>query len=36
LLTRGNRIAQVFSAELTELQRQVLSLLGVPENAFRG
>jgi transposase len=35
-LIRGNRIAQLFPAELTELQRQVLSLLGVPEDAFRG
>jgi transposase len=35
-LTRGGRIAQVFPAELTDLQRQVLGLLGVPEDAFRG
>ena len=33
---RGERIAQVFPAELTDLQRQVLCLLGVPEDAFRG
>jgi transposase len=35
-LMRGDRIAQVFPAELTDLQRQVLGLLGVPEDAFRG
>jgi transposase len=35
-LMRGDRIAQVFPADLTELQRQVLELLGVPEDAFRG
>jgi hypothetical protein len=35
-LIRGNRIAQVFPAEPTDMQRQVLELLGVPEDAFRG
>jgi hypothetical protein len=35
-LIRHDRIAQVFPAELTELQCQVLGLLGVPEHAFRG
>jgi transposase len=35
-LVRGDRIAQVFPADLTELQRQILQLLGVPEDAFRG
>lgn len=35
-LLRSGRIAQVFPAELTGLQRQVLALLGVPEDAFRG
>jgi len=35
-LIRRGRIAQVFPAELTDLQRQVLNLLGVPEDAFRG
>jgi transposase len=35
-LLRGDRILQVFPVELTELQRQVLDLLGVPQQAFRG
>lgn len=35
-LLRSGRIAQVFPPELTDLQRQVLALLGVPEDAFRG
>jgi transposase len=35
-LIRGNRVAQVFPAELTDLQHQVLALLGIPEDAFRG
>jgi transposase len=35
-LIRGNRVAQLFPAELTDLQHQVLALLGVPEDAFRG
>jgi hypothetical protein len=34
-LIRRGRIAQVFPAELTELQCQVLALLGIPDNAFR-
>lgn len=34
-LIRHDRIAQVFPAELTDLQCQVLGLLGVPEHAFR-
>jgi hypothetical protein len=35
-LIRYNRIVQAFPAELTDLQCQVLGLLGVPEHAFRG
>jgi transposase len=35
-LIRRGRITQVFPAELTDLQRQLLNLLGVPEDAFRG
>jgi transposase len=35
-LFRRGRLAQVFPAELTHLQHQVLHLLGVPEDAFRG
>ena len=35
-LIRGNRVAQLFPAELTDLQHQVLNLLGVPEDAFLG
>jgi hypothetical protein len=35
-LFRRGRLAQVFPAELTDLQHQVLHLLGVPEDAFRG
>ena len=34
LLDDGQPV-QVFEAELTDLQRQVLGLLGVPERAFR-
>ena len=34
-LMRNGRIAQIFPAELTDLQRQVLALLDVPEDAFR-
>jgi transposase len=34
LLQRG-KVVQVFHAELTDLQRQVIGLLGVPERAFR-
>jgi transposase len=34
-LIRHDRIAQIFPAELTDLQCQVLGLLGVPEHAFR-
>jgi hypothetical protein len=33
-LTQGNNIIQTFDVEFTELQRQVLALLGVSENAF--
>ena len=33
-LTQGNKIIQTFEVEFTELQRQVLALLGVSENAF--
>lgn len=35
-LLRGLRIVQVFPAELTDLQTQVLALLGIPAEAFRG
>jgi hypothetical protein len=34
LLDHGKPV-QVFEAEFTDLQRQVLLLLGVPERAFR-
>jgi len=34
-LLRSGRITQVFPPELADLQRQVLALLGVPEDAFR-
>ncbi|TCG05795.1 hypothetical protein BZM27_31160 [Paraburkholderia steynii] len=34
-LIEGALTVQVFDVELTHLQRQVLSLLGVPEHAFR-
>jgi transposase len=34
-LLRGRTLVQVFPPELTDLQRQVLRLLGVPERAFR-
>jgi transposase len=33
-LTNGNKTVQTFDVEFTDLQRQVLALLGVPENAF--
>ena len=35
VLLDGDRIVQVFHPELTQLQRQVLQLLGVPQEAFR-
>lgn len=35
-LLRGGRIVQVFPAQLSDLQSQVLDLLGVPAAAFRG
>jgi transposase len=35
-LIRGDHIQQVFHAEFTELQHQVLALLGVPEDTFCG
>lgn len=35
-LLRGDRTIQVFPAVLTALQRQLLELLGVPAEAFRG
>jgi transposase len=35
VLLRDGRPVQVFSPELTDLQTQVLALLGVPERAFR-
>jgi hypothetical protein len=33
-LIEGNKIIQAFDVELTDLQRQVLALLGVSETAF--
>jgi transposase len=35
VLLQDGRPVQVFEAELTDLQRQILALLGVPERAFR-
>ncbi len=35
VLYRKGRVAEVFEPELTELQLQVLELLGVPEGAYR-
>jgi transposase len=35
LLLKDDRLVQVFEPELTELQRQVLGLLGVPAVAYR-
>ncbi|HEY1874377.1 MAG TPA: IS1634 family transposase [Steroidobacteraceae bacterium] len=35
-LMREGRLVQIFPAELTDLQSQVLELLGVPLEAFRG
>lgn len=32
---QGGRLIQIFEAELTDLQCQILALLGVPERAFR-
>jgi hypothetical protein len=34
-LIKDGKTVQVFDVQFTELQRQVLSLLGVPEDAFR-
>jgi transposase len=34
-LRRNGRLVQAFPPQLTDLQRQILSLLGVPERAFR-
>ena len=34
-LLEGGGSVQVFHPELTDLQRQVLDLLGVPQSAFR-
>jgi hypothetical protein len=34
-LVQGGKVVQVFDIQFTELQRQVLALLGVPEDAFR-
>jgi transposase len=34
VLSRGASIVQVFDVQLTELQRQVLGLLGIPERAY--
>lgn len=36
LLSCAGRLVQRFEANLTPLQRQLLDLLGVPTNAFRG
>jgi hypothetical protein len=33
-LIQGNKIIQTFDVEFTDLQRQVLGLLGVSETAF--
>jgi transposase len=33
-LLRGDRVVQVFEPEMTDLQKQVLGLLGVPNRAF--
>ncbi len=35
VLTRGGRVLEVFEPEFTDLQRQVLRLLGVPPRAYR-
>lgn len=35
VLLDGGQVVQIFHPKLTELQRQVLQLLGVPEEAFR-
>jgi transposase len=35
MLLRDGRIVQVFAPEITDLQRQILDLLGVPARAFR-
>ena len=34
-LVQDGKIGQTFDAQFTDLQRQVLALLGVPEDAFR-
>jgi len=34
-LVQDGKVVQVFDVQFTELQRQVLALLGVPEDAFR-
>jgi len=34
-LTQAGQVVQSFDVELTDLQRQVLSLLGIPETAYR-
>lgn len=35
VLLRAGKVVQLFDVELTELQRQVLELLGVPEGAYK-
>ena len=35
ILSRRGKVVQLFQPELTELQKQVLDLLGVPERTFR-
>jgi transposase len=35
LLYRRRRLIQVFHPQMTDLQRQILALLGIPERAFR-
>ncbi len=34
-LWQGETRAQVFLTEMTELQKQILSLMGVPEEVYR-
>ena len=34
-LTQAGQTVQLFDAELTNLQRQILALVGVPESAYR-
>jgi transposase len=34
-LMHGDKVVQVFDVQFTDLQRQILALLGIPEDAFR-